>query len=199
MRSHRKNIGRTKKLPGKIGLAVFFGLLQSCADPCAQPDFIVDGLCVNANGFDFVQADEIAQTLEIVSFNVRERLREKRKKDFNLSRLIRDNGAGVFYVEDIPNKDDRSGEYHYFDSSINVEGVTRDPVKGAPHQCWESYFVLGHEILHLIDHKFFGANGGHKTPYVWEKWAEKNDYDHKDTIEGRISYHVDMMCLDMYW
>lgn len=158
--------------------------------------FMVNGLVV--------VPDEYAlspQMVEEVLIQVENVIRSKYDIIFELEELIKEEGLSVIMVkaEYMPN--DRG---IYYDNEItNMKSnmiLVRVPTnENEAENCVDAYYVMGHEIIHFVEHKFLCdymdvEACDHLFPNLFVDWAYKNKVSPMMTAEFWLYDYIKDLC-----
>ena len=146
-------------------------LSTNCGFDC---EFRVQGICVVTNDHK-VSKPLVKKAIELAGRGMHGKF-----PDFNMD---------AFLDENTSDEVDTTIQVHYLDPSEmhGNRGVTEEKVialgwatdSNDAGDCMNRYYVLSHELLHVISTYYLGVddatNGAHNVPKVFLQWAEDNE------------------------
>jgi len=160
---------------------------------CDQADLTVEGICFILNDAS-VDPVLVARTVGFL---------EQGLKDYSISTdLSLDFLEAETSVEFVDFEDSRlyRGDTHYRGITYDNQVISNNGkyAKSKVDQCLEQYYVMGHELLHVVDKYVLGVeyevDSNHETSYIFVKWADENGFDLTKTVEGQMYLKVKEMC-----
>jgi hypothetical protein len=112
--------------------------------PCESADFVSGGVCVITNGYN-VDPNMVEFTVDIIETGINEGL----DRNDDLPVLLGDLMVSAEYVDPYDPKLAEDGERAYRGLAIGTKTIINYMGEGGP-ECHEHYYVLGHELLHVI-------------------------------------------------
>jgi hypothetical protein len=142
----------------RLLLVSFLSACTSGAEPGPLVcDYSEQGLCVATNGFA-VERERIVDALEMLGNSIR----ISYDKELNLTEFLTDYTPSVEYVGGL------SKRGLTIDRAMRVRFSGEPTVETTFTQCLDRYYVLQHELLHVLAHYAWGvsreANHTHEVP-----------------------------------
>lgn len=152
-------------------------LLSSCGQPdaidrCNYSDFSTSGICIITNGNDL--------NIDLIDFVVRvtnEEFNRVLGRNDSLQSVFSDQGVSVEYVDE--NSDELNGNRGFASGTRIVVGYASGTDMD---KCMNRYYVLGHEILHVVSSYVLNNHNGHNVPNVFMQWARNNNVSDEETV-----------------
>ncbi|MHA2279998.1 MAG: hypothetical protein ACXAC5_03855 [Promethearchaeota archaeon] len=142
-------IGRMDKMRPFMYLILFAtgcggSVVVELPHPCESADFVSGGVCVITNGYN-VDPNMVEFTVDIIETGINEGL----DRNDDLPVLLGDLMVSAEYVDPYDPKLAEDGERAYRGLAIGTKTIINYMGEGGP-ECHEHYYVLGHELLHVI-------------------------------------------------
>ena len=160
--------------------------MTDCATQDIECDFVADGFCVVTNGYP-TRPEMVSYEIGLVQekFN---QFYDTRENPLVLGLLGEEHDIVINFVprEEVP--ENARGFCYRNENRIDVNWV--DDIPSA--QCQESYYVLGHELLHVIAFKYMGGLSGHDIHPLFFA-------DEGDSVERQVWIDTAKTCEFMNW